>query len=392
MHANVRGGGTVSLGRRIGILGAGLIAVAVPAAAYQIGSNVPKARFYDLHETFTAVAQNCLRRGQERPQDCSSLFGQISGLTKIQERRDYESLQYASRWPDDPTRMLERYPSKIAIGVQLDSDCRRAFGNGRAIDSAGLLCSSHFGRLQFMHAQARQEDGGKPAMTRENILAWADFAYRAATEPAFRAAGYCETVEREVSHLPLRQALTFDDRALCKDRPKKLFGLFRIGTYPAWTVRTFFALQCPNPVQQQTCWERTEEYGDASARRAAIGALLHLVQDSYSQSHVARVPEGASLPGPRGPFMAQVVCRPPSDYYDYEIQNQDRPDNKGETSKDPHALADRRPELHTESCGDPNRKVDDVLTASAAVLHFVQLPAPDPVAFRRYLATRVFPG
>lgn len=387
-NLKVTGGVPVPKFRPLTIAIAMITLVAVPAAAYQIGSHVPTKEYFNLHETITSVATECLGPATVRPSDCSSRFGEIGRRTRQRQGSPDNSFEYASRWPDDPTRMLDRYPSKVRFGLQMNSDCARALQASRSIDNAGLLCSSHYGRLQFMHAQATREDAGSAKATRDIILDWATFAYRAATEPEFRKTNYCDAVQQEDAGL--RTALALSNDSLCKPRRRWFLGIIPAGSYDPWSVGTFFSLHCPNPGQEAVCWERTGEYGEQSARAAAIGALLHLVQDSYSQSHVARVPNKERTPGPRGPFEARVVCQAPSAYYDYEAQNRDTPDDVGNRPEDPHAVADFAPTLH-ESCSNAQRSVDDVITASAAILYFAQLPTPDVVAFRRYLETRVFP-
>jgi len=367
------------------------IFVATPAGAYQIGSHSRLAPLYDLHESFTAAARRCLGAGDRRPEDCSALVEQASRASTKHQATPANTEEYASRWADDPTRMLDRPFSQIRIGAQLATDCRRALGSDRSIDLVGLLCSGHYGRLQFIHAQARSEDGRNMAITRRNILAWADFAYLAATGERFRSTPFCDALPLATPDgRGLREALSFSDESFCTRRRVRVFGV-SVRRYEPWTVRTLFALQCSNPILERRCSERIDAYGDETARIAAIGALLHLVQDSYSQSHVARVPEGERTAGPRGPFLPGVVCRAPSAYYDYQEQNLHEPNDNQEIVDDPHGAADLPPRLH-ESCKDPLRQVDDLVTASAAVLFFTRPGrAPDPQGFRRYLESCVFP-
>lgn len=86
------------------------------------------------------------------------------------------------------------------------------------------------------------------------------------------------------------------------------------------------------------------------SRSAARGALLHLIQDSYSQSHVARGKEPSA-----GGFEPLVECTYPREYYDYSQQD------SGE-----HNKADKAPRLG-ESCV-AGAQADDVVTATAVVI------------------------
>lgn len=364
---------------------AALIAISVPAFGYKIGSAIPTKEADNLHETFTAVAGECLRaRGW--PADCSDLLPAANDRATKHRGHPNDSVEYASRWPDDPTRMLDAEPSAIRFGAQFFDECSSARARGPTIDRVGLLCSSHFGRLQFLHAQA--SGGDDYATTRRKILAWADFAYRAATDARFRAEDYCHAVG-SVPGDEFRAALAFSTDVWCRPRPRRFLGI-RVGSFPAFTVRSFFTLRCPNPAQEWVCWQRNGSRGDALAQAAAVGALLHLVQDSYSQSHVARAGADERIPGARGPFQARVVCRAPSRYYDYVAQNAPTEDDVGAIPDDPHGVADLQPDPHP-TCAAADRQVDDLITASAAVLHFTRPENINRGRFLTYLENCVFP-
>ena len=85
-----------------------------------------------------------------------------------------------------------------------------------------------------------------------------------------------------------------------------------------------------------------------------MGALLHMVQDSFSQSHVARGPEGS-----RG-YEARIRCLPAERFYNFNGE-----DGRGQ---DGHSAADQLPDYDTESCNAAIRTVDDPITASARLL------------------------
>jgi|GEM_PF-2754046 len=378
------------------MLAAGLAITAIPAAAYEIGSRIPP--YYDLHESITDAASRC-GRNKQLPVNCVALLNRVLSTTRQRQRPAGNNDSYAARWSDDPARMLDGFIGSKGRWLIQWEGCKGAVEEGRAIDQSGLLCASHFGRLQFLHAQSRREDRdvnlwGRDAgyaTTRRAILAWARFAYRAATERAFRQSDYCTTVRSQDD--VLKQALTLSNERLCSDRPAKK-GNTRI---PAWRVATLFGLECTER-KESVCRNTVEAVDDERARFGARGAILHLIQDSFSQSHVARVPDGERITGARGPFHARIVCRAPSRYYDYEEQNDNTILNDlGQKVKDPHAKADVRPIRTQEhplrgldpSCLDPNRPVDDVITASAVALYY--LDHPNLREFENYLATRVFP-
>jgi hypothetical protein len=110
-----------------------------------------------------------------------------------------------------------------------------------------LPLRSHLGDLQFLHAMA-SEEGESSAATREKILAWAEFAWDVTMSKHGNA-----TLLREITQPSLM---------------KQNFG--RSG----WRVQDLFAL------------------GDPALQKhvpdVAFGSLLHMVQDSFSASHVDR--------------------------------------------------------------------------------------------------------
>ncbi len=130
-----------------------------------------------------------------------------------------------------------------------------AFGPGDT-----LLERSHFGDLQFIHAMAI--DGEAPQVTRGNIFAWARFAYLV-------------SVGDIVSGTVISDGATVGDIA---------------SFFPASrdTVMTLFT-------------KGTDPHSDERVRDIAFGSLLHLVQDSFSRSHVSReklwIAGGETVPG-----------------------------------------------------------------------------------------------
>lgn len=379
---------------------AALAGPATSLGAYEIGSGSKAKKGYNLHESFTAAAQKCLEANDgTEPGDCLPyLSTAISGATESAKSYPVTSLPYSARWPDDPVRMLDRDPSKLRFGLKLYGDCAKALERGPSIDRVGLLCSSHYGRLQFMHAQVLSFDAGRPRDPRALMLAWAGFAFDAATNPRFRAMNFCDAV-KTIAEPQLRVALQFSDETWCHDDRRGF-----VSKYGAWKVSTLFSLSCRNPLQEKTCWLPAKEEDIAAlTSRAATGALLHLIQDSFSQSHVAR-PALDVVPGARGPFVAAIVCRKPAAWYDYNIQNLPVTNDEGRpvaelnaAPVDPHGVADRPP-LIDRSCEEPTRTVDDPVTASARVMWYVAAAARsggnDPALRQRfldYLGTRVFP-
>lgn len=346
--------------RRKAVLLGSFLCLTAPASslAYDIRTRVKVAGielFYldDIHESITELAENCVRAAPSpRPTRCWTEDRAIADLSKSEKGEKYSERQLAARWPDDPTRQssLHTYPK---LGYMLKFGCQDLSSGGLSVENFGLTCSSHFGRLQFMHAMAGPDD--KSAQdTYDRIIEWARFSYRVASGEQDLDANYCATFDDPALSPALRSAFQLQGRSFCKKRPRFLF----LGSYPAWTVRTLFTLTCPNPLQSKVCWEDGSARGDEKARLAATGALLHLVQDSFSQAHAERS-EGGRV-AEKGPFTSKVVCRFPTDYFDYSVQTD------GQSEK-VHGAADKPPQSIDTSCRE-GRQTDDVVTASAAIL------------------------
>ena len=225
-----------------------------------------------------------------------------------------------------------------------------------------------------MHAMMSPKVTDEFEKQRALILAWAELAFKASTDAEFANLDYCSTVS-SLENTDLKAALTFDNaeqsESFCSERRHPVYFW---KTYKPWKVSTLFAFSCEEPINLNTCGV----VSDVLAQQAAAGAILHLIQDSYSQSHASRSVDGAVLP-PTGPFKARVVCAPARAFYVYQEQT---------GGEDRHKPADASPMLDG-SCTAEGRQVDDVITASAMTVHFIR--TSDLSGFNDYLSSRVFP-
>ena len=89
-----------------------LIMASALSSAYEIGSGSRAKSSYDLHETFTLAARQCVdEAGGTEPADCSGKLDWVFRQIRKAQPRDKNTEAYAARWPDDPVRMLDRNPS-----------------------------------------------------------------------------------------------------------------------------------------------------------------------------------------------------------------------------------------------------------------------------------------
>lgn len=332
-----------------------VFATSMPASGYDVW---PKK---STHEAMTLLAQQCLAdAGEREPVDCRPQFARLAGLTANRPLMGYDDLQISVRWADDPARQV---PSGgiFRFGYNMLGRCERLTRPGRSgaiprLDQAGLLCSSHYGRLQFLHAQAVY--GENDDLTRARIIDWAVLTYRIAIGDVSPTERICAHFRNEPSGI----ASSFELDARQCDH----------GNDGAWTFTTLLASGCTNPASSRICPQiPTAAATNALAVRTARGALLHVIQDSYSQSHAARGPVHENP----NRYDNRVDCSLPSHFHSFYRQ-------RG------HKLGDRVPEL-AGNCRMDDWQADDVITASAMALHHIERRVR-PAVFSCYLQRRVF--
>lgn len=326
----------------------GMTAAAQPAAAYQIEPYVA------IHEAMTAIAEDCLEQyaGAE-PYDCSGYYAEH---LPYYAALDYSGALYlrpiSSRWPDDPQRMLRGAGViRFALGY-LSCDSRNRDRQG--IDRVGLLCSIHGGQLSFAHAMRSQVDESHDE-TFAAILDWAGFTYQVARGEVAYDSSFCTYLEARGG--PASAAL-LDDFGSCGEGENRTGG---------WTIASLFVQHCSALLGG--CREPFGDEARRETRAAALGALLHLIQDSFAESHVRRRDAGE-------PLSARITCLPVLEFHALADQQS-------------HTEGDRLPSID-QGCADPAaRLVDDPITATAKVLWMLEQRHPTE-AVQIYLRTRVF--
>ena len=214
-----------------------------------------------VHEAITLAAVEC-KAGAGNEPDC---------LT-VEAVNEHRTLLYGVRWPDDPPfRLSASNPPrgiKCDVRVTLRSTaqprCWKGLfdhaGKQAAVVSSGtpgkppfgpgdyLLYRSHYGDLQFMHSMGAY-DGERAQDTRQRMKMWVRFLWGVA-----------------VKELPT-------------DHYLRDLGVDDLGTYfPGDMTATNLLATGIVEVRKEL-------------DQVALGALLHMVQDSYSQAHAERAPE-----------------------------------------------------------------------------------------------------
>lgn len=153
-------------------------------------------------------------------------------------------------WNDDPNQLLNRihyltWQVRMEDAESIARHGRNLRGQSRRINSTYYMqYRSHFGDLQFLHAQAAQ-DGELPGVTQQRILNWMQFAYAIAIEEI--------GPEKTLAEVNLPVTRDF------------------FGNQSGWTVAFLF---------EPRIHFRTGRFGDL-----ALGSMLHVVQDSFAAGH-----------------------------------------------------------------------------------------------------------
>jgi hypothetical protein len=208
-----------------------------------------------VHESITLAALDCqINRGSEA--DCVTL----------DRVRKHQMVLYGVRWPDDPPFLPEYSPSlkklgclkNVTIRSTAQPDCwlglfkaagkeamshtgtAPAFGPGTMI-----LYRTHFGDLQFLHSMGAV-DGESASETKSKMKMWAEYLWGIA-----------------IGSLP-------------SDEPIKSLGVKGLDYFFPGDMTTSNLLA--------TGIIEPRDHLD----EVAIGALLHMVQDSFSGAHTKR--------------------------------------------------------------------------------------------------------
>jgi hypothetical protein len=208
-----------------------------------------------VHETLTLLAvkkaKERLEAAKEAPGDLLSGFN-AAAVPDNNAKFDYDPVDADTShmqfvrgvvWADDPEGLLfdnDETTTNYSSGIQWYSH----FSAGEGGDFSTLTARSHFGDLQFFHGMA-SSDREAAATTKQHMLDWGRFLIDV-------AAGRTPT-DAKIADVPAIKALFPKDQ---KRTLKELFGFAKAT--------------------------------DVQARQRAVGALFHMIQDSFAHGHVDR--------------------------------------------------------------------------------------------------------
>lgn len=350
------------------IVAASLIDVQT-ALAFERG---PKKK---VHETLTVMAFDCLKKFSEvKPTNCLKSPKDFKD-DKLLYRNDMEfinlelgkvtarELAKGVKWPDDPTNEVG-FKTIFKFGIKLLRQCEKRFDGGL---KDGLLCSSHYGPLQFWHGMAIPNEETK--QTQRKMLGWAEFLYEVAVNDEYSNntklldTDHCKYWKDQTNNLhkgALKEIFAPENKFPCNEDG------------PGWKIHSLFSMECNNPFSSIYC---TVNPNPRDTRIKAIGALLHMIQDSFAQGHNDRGSVDINPKNKR--ILSKFECQPINQFYVYVGQ-----------SRKKHGQADAFPEPG-KSCFAGSSKIDDPITASAKALWFIR-GKKGASALLKYLEYEVF--
>lgn len=209
------------------------------------------------HEEITLVAYDC----HANPKSCRGVPTDIDRTTM---KKTMGTLIDGVEWNDDPSKFLlgslldaRKWVVWMDDGHDISACHREGKPNCKKIDASyDLLYRSHYGDMQFLHGMASTM-GELPSATMYKMMNWAEFTYKVSTG--------------EIKHnIPLD--------TLDRTHVTNINQIIQRGS---WTASYLFT--------------RSETASQQDVRRIALGSLLHMIQDSYSDAHVHRVNSCNSL-------------------------------------------------------------------------------------------------
>ena len=372
-----------------------VVAIWSPAFAYDLRPSKSARLFKDqTHELLTIASIKCKRATLAasptlRIEDWNCLPAQKNFVSDYSGGRwtaslredakddhglDVQYLLEGVRWPDDPTGLLR---SNLPIRGLLNFIQCNKWLKGRYGPCSNRFCNSHFGHAQMAHSMRpaaywcnpESPDSTtctlvrmEPRLAIENWIQWLIPIGQGIDPAADVFANPLAKSFFDQDNCPKVYPPGFNYRSLffvdcSKGRAKKLLKFWRWAD--SWG-------KCPEDPPE----EDDELNGALKAR--AIGAILHVIQDSYARGHTLRVAtEKTKYCSPR------ISCTEIRRFSDYSQQSGTK-----------HGKADKNPAWDA-SCLNSDRKVDDPITAGAKVLAMFE-DGSSAERISNYLSTKVF--
>ncbi|MEZ9578667.1 MULTISPECIES: hypothetical protein [Vibrio] len=199
----------------------------------------------------------------------SVMAAELPGYTFKDKVKLIEDLVIGVRWNDDPLQMFRKHLF-IAV-LSFSHSCKRKTSLEIDVDW-DLFYRTHCGDMQFLHAMASKENE-TAQYTYQNIISWMEFSYKTATgsmpsDLRFRSVHY--RMEPDTS-------TTFKETMISNNEGRSM-----------WRAEGMFSFDCTRTKVKRKLKCTHSKYTKETTRNIALGSLLHVLQDSYSESHTKR--------------------------------------------------------------------------------------------------------
>ena len=366
-----------------------VVAVATPAVAYDLRpARVAKILKDETHELLSIASFQCMKaRRATKPmpdvlswnclpdhKNFASDYANDRWVPSLRGRArkddplglEVQYLLAGVRWPDDPIGLAR---SNNPIRVATNYRRCKSWLAGDYGPCGNRFCLSHFGHLQMAHSMKPSAPWCTAGNSGSSTCSIPEMDTKSAIEAWVRwliAIGKGEVGPSNK---------VFDDSFA-----KKIFDQECDKVYaPTITYHSLFFIDCSkNPWYQfwnfgKSCRETDPAHPEVELKARAVGAILHVIQDSYARGHTLRVAtSGSDWCSPR------ISCTKISKFSSY---------NEQDTGK--HGVADHTPKWDT-SCFEKERAMDDPITAGAKVLAMFEDGEYNADKIWKYLDDNVF--
>lgn len=195
-----------------------------------------------------------------------------------------EDLVFGVRWNDDPLQFFKSHPTDFFVYYK--DSCTREDNIDASWD---LLYRTHCGDMQFLHSMASMKNETAEE-TKAKIMMWAEFTYKVSTGEIphnYRFENISNKLSPE-SKVLFDKLITNNKSIRIEWQPEDLFSLEcdRDFSILNW-FHSFISDVRPTEL---SCSDFNNDHTPSAIQDRSLGSLLHLLQDSFSDSHVQREP------------------------------------------------------------------------------------------------------